>query len=161
MAQLTIQSLFPVVGIDPGKGGAIAVMQPNGEISSVKMPDTTDKLVKHLRDLKELGYCKVWLEKLHTMPMRGSIANFKLGMNYGMLKGILTALDMDFEEVTAKDWAKGLEFESIPKEKYADRKRRLKEVAILMYPEKKITLINADAMLIATYGWEKARGAIK
>jgi hypothetical protein len=75
-------------------------------------------------------------------------------MNYGEWLGILGAMRIETILVTPQAWMKYFKEKlniKLPKEK-PKRKRKLKEIAS-QYTDKSVTLYNADAILIAAYGF--------
>ena len=143
------------IGIDPGKGGGIAVL--------------TDKTVKvyacpkTVKDMAMLiGIClkdvaayrtKVFLEKVWSFPTDGRAGSFTFGENYGQWQGILSVYETDPILVTPKTWQSHFDIKKgLPK---PVRKKILKQMAIDKCPKTKgITLKTADALLIAVYGLE-------
>ena len=88
------------------------------------------------------------IEAVHSFPGQGVASTFKFGNNYGQWQGILSALNIPYIQVSPQKWMKM--FQPLPKEK-AERKRRLKEIAIEYHPEIKVTLDTADAIVMAYY----------
>ena len=74
-------------------------------------------------------------------------SSFKLGYNFGFIVGALRALRLPTHLVKPQIWQKGLQGLR-PKLGYTDRKRILKDNAIRLYPDLKITNATADAVLI-------------
>jgi hypothetical protein len=146
-----------VVGIDPGKGGGMAVIKSNVYDFGAKIftahncPKTIEGMVGFISMLKsESPYITCFLEKVHAFPTDGRSSAFKFGMNYGIWRGILCAFGIKTELVTPQAWQKT--FGELPKNKQ-ERKRKLRDIAT----EKstiKATLKTADAICIALYGYE-------
>ena len=143
------------IGIDPGKGGGVAVI--TGEtISLYNCPRT----VKDMSML--MGLClsdvaayrtRVFLEKVWAFPTDGRVGSFSFGENYGQWQGILASNELTPKLVTPKEWQSHFDIKrGIPKQ---IRKKKLKDMAIKSNPNTKgITLSTADALLIAMYGKE-------
>jgi hypothetical protein len=143
------------IGIDPGKGGGVAVIT-NETIQVHNCPKT----VKDMATL--IGLClndvaayrtKVFLEKVWAFPTDGRAGSFTFGCNYGQWQGILASYELDPVFVTPKTWQSHFDIKKgLPKDV---RKRMLKQMAIDKCPNtKKITLKTADAILIAIHGIE-------
>ena len=143
------------IGIDPGKGGGIAVITDE-TVQVHNCPRTVDGMA-HL-----IGMCltdvaayrtKVFLEKVWAFPTDGRVGSFTFGCNYGQWQGILSTHEIDPVFVTPKEWQSHFEIKKgLPK---PIRKKLLKQMAIDRCPEtKKITLKTADALLIGIYGVE-------
>ena len=143
------------IGIDPGKGGGIAVITDE-TVQLHNCPKTVDSMA-HL-----IGMClndvaayrtKVFLEKVWSFPTDGRAGSFTFGENYGQWQGILASHELEPVLVTPKVWQSHFEIEKGLKKNI--RKKILKEMAIDRCPNtKKITLKTADALLIAIYGVE-------
>ena len=143
------------IGIDPGKGGGIAVITDE-TVQIHNCPKTVDSMA-HL-----IGMCltdvapyrtKVFLEKVWAFPTDGRVGSFTFGENYGQWQGILSSHELDPVLVTPKMWQSHFEIKKGLKKDI--RKKILKQMAIERCPStKKITLKTADALLIAIYGVE-------
>jgi hypothetical protein len=145
-----------IIGIDPGKSGAVAFWH-KGIDKVVKCPNN----VKDMYDVvkTETGRFSpyesiAYVERVWARPSNATRAAFTFGVNYGEWLAILTALGIETILMTPQTWMKYYKnkFKIIlPKEK-KDRKNKLKELAT-HYTDKKVTLYNADAILIAVYGF--------
>ena len=143
------------IGIDPGKGGDIAIITDE-TVSLHNCPRT----VKDMSML--LAIClndvaayrtRVFLEKVWAFPTDGRVGSFSFGENYGQWQGILASHEIKPTLVTPKQWQSHFEIEKGLKKNI--RKKILKQIAIDKCPNvKKITLKTADALLIAIYGVE-------
>jgi len=93
------------------------------------------------------------VELVHAMPHDGRSSLFKFGTNYGKWLGILASYKVPTTLVSPQKWMKYWQNKlniKLPKDK-PKRKRTLKEIAS-HYTDKKVTLYNADAILITLYG---------
>jgi crossover junction endodeoxyribonuclease RuvC len=139
-----------IIGIDPGQSGGIAWMNQRG-VEVIKMPDTERDIVDALRAMiyeapeLERGV-KCYLELVHSMPRQGVASSFKFGKGYGVLIGVLSALEIPFELVTPQKWQKAMGCMSKGDKNVTKRK------AQQLFPRLKITHATADALLIAAYG---------
>lgn len=97
-----------VIGIDPGKDGAIAVIEDS--IDVMTFPKIGKELdVKGLSDkLTELIDDKtlVVTEDVHSLYGVGAGSTFSFGWSVGLIEGILTALRVSFFKVQPKAWQK-------------------------------------------------------
>lgn len=107
------------------------------------MRDELENLVTHARTIGTT--CIAVLEKVHAMPGNGGVSMFSFGQNFGFWRGVLQGLRIPFVMVTPQAWQKGL---VPPKVKGPDRKRALKQLAAERYPNLKVTLKTADALLM-------------
>lgn len=136
------------IGIDPGKSGAIAIILDDGtlyvEPYKVGIPDLFDLLIlcskyKH----------SCMLEKVHAFPGQGVCSTFSFGVNYGVWLALLDSSNIAYSNPTPQAWIKHyIKLGTFTKQ---ERKRELKHMAQSLYPSTKVTLINADAILIAHY----------
>ena len=143
------------IGIDPGKGGGIAVITDE-TVQIHNCPRTVDSMA-HL-----IGMClndvaahrtRVFLEKVWAFPTDGRAGSFTFGENYGQWQGILASHELEPVLVTPKMWQSHFEIKKGLKKDI--RKKILKQMAIERCPGiKKVTLKTADALLIAIYGME-------
>ena len=143
------------IGIDPGKGGGIAVITDE-TVEVHNCPRTVDSMA-HLIDMclsDVAAYrTKVILEKVWAFPTDGRAGSFTFGENYGQWQGILASHELSPVLVTPKMWQSHFDIKKGLKKDV--RKRILKQMAIERCPNtKKITLKTADAILIAIYGVE-------
>ena len=135
------------IGIDPGKSGGICFLMDDN-IKSFKCPDTTHDMTEELILAKDIRKCTAIVEKVWSFPGQGVKSVFSFGYNYGLWIGILSALKIPYILVPPNKWIK---YYSVPKMERKDRKNYLKQLAQQMYPDHKITLYNADAILLANY----------
>ena len=147
-----------IIGIDPGASGAVAIWD-KGISKIYKCPKTVEGMADIIIKTKNSEYVNknqsihAYIEKVHAFPHDGRSSIFKFGQNFGQWLGILAACKVKTELVTPQKWMnywkKKLNID-LPKDK-PERKRRLKEIAS-HYTDKKVTLYNADAILITLYG---------
>lgn len=107
------------IAIDPGKGGAIAYEMPamGPKVDSFKVDqdgkfDEVDLSAK-LRVLQQLAISVNMtpvcvLEHVHAMKDNGVTSSFNFGMNFGFIKGVLTALQMEYNLVSPQAWKRPL-----------------------------------------------------
>ena len=143
------------IGIDPGKGGGIAVITDE-TVQIHNCPKTVDAMA-HLIDLclsDVAAYrTRVFLEKVWAFPTDGRAGSFTFGENYGQWQGILASYELEPILVTPKTWQSHFDIKKGLKKDV--RKKILKQMAIERCPGiKKVTLKTADALLIAIYGME-------
>lgn len=154
-----------IIGIDPGASGALSFTQVGLECKSllsykchkeIHMRVHSILLASKFHDMwNESEKTIAYVEKVHAMPHDGRSSLFKFGVNYGVWLGILHSsryIDK-IVGVSPQKWMKFWETKlgiKLPKVK-KDRKNKLKEIAS-EYTEQKVTLWNADAILITMYG---------
>ena len=143
------------IGIDPGKGGGLAVIT-NETVVIHPCPRTVEDMATLM------GMClndvaayrtQVFLEKVWAFPTDGRAGSFTFGENYGQWQGILASHELEPTYITPKTWQTHFDIKKgLPK---PVRKKILKQMAIEKCPGiKRITLKTCDALLIAIYGLE-------
>jgi len=101
------------IGIDPGKNGAMAIMDKGKVLFSEPFPFVGEEL-----DLKKMMQeiffhrngkeCLAVLEKVHAMPGQGVCSMFTFGKGYGELRGMLKVLQIPVIEPTPQAWKKAV-----------------------------------------------------
>jgi hypothetical protein len=154
------------LGIDPGMSGGLASIHGNkGIVVASSMPSTDRDILDWLSDGDDRSDSFAVLEKVggYTQaggPQPGS-AMFKFGTSYGGLRMALTAARIPFEEIMPQKWQRGLGIVPRKKEETKSQfKSRLKDFAQKLFPDTKVTLAIADALLIATYCQRKQEGRL-
>lgn len=138
-----------IIGIDPGKSGAIAIIYPDGCIVTHKMDESEIVDILGRTKWKEED-CACYLEQVHAMPGQGVTSMFSFGNSYGFTRGVLQALEIPTELVRPQVWQKGLG--GLKGIQGTARKRLLKAHAARLFPDLKPTLKTCDALLIARWG---------
>lgn len=144
-----------IIAFDPGKGGGHAILRPNGSV------DLRPWTVEHeALDVIQSLDPSVYEAVIEDVPAFVSAAtsnasSFKLGYNFGFLVGACRSHGLKTHLVLPKVWQKGLKGLK-PKMGYTARKRQLKDNAIRLYPDLKITNATADAVLIMDF-WRRDR----
>ena len=139
------------VGIDPGKSGAIARFDEDG-MRAWKCPETASEMHTLLGLIAGLGSVDnvtIAMEKIWARPNNATRAAFNYGVNYGKWFGVLASYELVPEMILPTHWMKYYDMEKGME--YQDRKKWLKAKAQELYPDTKVTLVNADAILIAHY----------
>ena len=141
------------LGIDPGKRGAIAWCDDSGPVSVIAMPETEREVWDELNRITfGRGYCGLGpvecfavIEDVHSMPGQGVVSAFTFGCGYGGLRMALIGLGIPFRAVSPAKWQAAMQCRT-GGDKHVS-KRRAQE----LIPGVKVTLVNADALLIALY----------
>lgn len=154
-----------IIGIDPGRNGGIAIWDNETGLARVAhMP-------KDITDLRELlGYYRddvagnpiVFLEKLSVRPDDVAVDSGKPNMGklfriqkmmaaYEQLKATIEIMDIPYIMVHPMTWQSKLNIRIKGEEKPA-RKKRYAQISSQLYPNIKVTLWNADALLIMRFG---------
>lgn len=140
------------LGIDPGRQGAIAVLDGETmEIACHDMPDTTAGLHNLIADLPMIKLAV--LEKPFFPQMIGISNAVKIAEAYGTLKGALAWRDIPTREITPSDWKKRLGLSS--------NKAASREKASMLFPDASATWARvkddgrAEAALLAWLAKDK------
>ncbi len=139
------------MGIDPGKSGSICVIDEDRNVLGLHlMPEDSSELLEIFEKYPDVRFAV--MERVHGMPGMGGTQMFTFGKNYGHIEMALIAKKIPFETVTPQKWLK--EFQIGSKkfgETKSEWKNRLKAVSVKLFPQTKVTLALADALLIAEY----------
>ena len=144
------------IGIDPGISGAIAMLNDDDSLINVYdmpvMAGTGKRQQVNASELAKLlshSHGTSYLERVSAMPKQGVSSMFSFGTSYGIVLGVLAALQIPIVLVTPQRWKKTAGLTG--KEK--DMARTL---AQQLYPEaelgRKKDIGRADAILIARFG---------
>lgn len=153
------------VGIDPGVSGGIAFMnKEKSYVRAYKMPATPYEFVDLIRgvialhvnpmvlDINNVEVVRfAFVEKVHSMPKQGVSSTFKFGTNFGMIQGVLAAMNISYDLVSPGVWQRKMKAAS------GGDKKVTKAIAQRRFPNAKtpttrgITHAIADALLIAEY----------
>ena len=90
------------IGIDPGKGGALALISESGIVTASFDFDTYRDILFRV-DEKNAVCC---LEHVSAMPKQGVTSMFNFGENFGWIEGVLSAYRIPFELVRPQKWKK-------------------------------------------------------
>lgn len=94
------------VGVDPGKSGAIVVLDHEGTIvAACTMPDHVGGLIAVARLYQKAHWT---IEKVGPVFMSSAKSAFTFGYGAGQIEGVLSALDIKFGMVPPKNWQKAM-----------------------------------------------------
>ena len=141
-----------VIGIDPGKGGGISVVE-GGEVKAYKCPKTVEDMAVLFSIIcADTPKHKIYavMERVWARPNNARSRAFAYAVNYGSLLVVMASNEVDCNPVLPITW---MQHFGCPKALKKDkRKRWLKDKAKELCPYiKKVTLITADSILIAKY----------
>jgi len=138
-----IKTLY--LGIDPGKSGALALVDECGEhVDTFRLAKTLHDVSDWLKTYRDrvLFAC---LEKVHSMPKQGVTSSFKFGESFGFCQGMLVGESIPYDLVTPQKWQKLMGCRT------RGDKNVSKSRAQQLWPKIKIVHAIADALLIAEY----------
>lgn len=138
-----------VIGIDPGQGGGIALLEDGVVPSVFKMPETERDIYDLIRSMPAES---AYIEQVHSTPQMGVASSFKFGVGYGGLRMALIAIGTPFSDVTPAKWQQVMRCRSRGDKNVT--KRRAQE----LFPDIKMTHALADALLIAAFGYREQTG---
>jgi crossover junction endodeoxyribonuclease RuvC len=154
--------MTPVIGIDPGISGAIALVDKDKFLVTLDMPTrmsstskkiiATDTLAQDLRVLiKKYGPEVAYIEQVGAAPGQGVSSAFRFGEAYGIAHAICTTLDLQVIPVTPVRWKRAFDLPGGPAGKNAAR-----EMAGVLFPDSAFSRVKdhnrAEAALLAWYG---------
>ena len=147
-----------IIGIDPGISGGIAISFGNEKYEVHKMPSTFPEIFDFFTEFRDTNTI-VYLEQvgLHVAGNNAS-SSAKFARHCGHIEMALYANSICTKTVTPVKWITLIP--QIPKgmNKKRQRKNRIREVMQQAYPKVKVTLWNADALGILSYGLLKEKG---
>lgn len=156
------------IGIDPGLGGAVAIIDG----LNVDLFDTPtaltgkgtkkDYLIANMTPLLESAakyqpFCV--LEAVHSMPKQGVASSFSFGRGLGIWEGILSAYGIPYAKVAPQTWKKAM-LEDMPR----DNKDSSRIAATRLFPHVSNMLARkkddgrAESLLMAEYGRRLKKG---
>ena len=106
-----------VIGIDPGKGGAIAALDSYGVLLTVDDMPVTGKVVNGALVDELLGnWCDplgdtepvVVIEDVHSMPKQGVASSFSFGRSLGVVEGVALGRGCSVRYVSPARWKRAL-----------------------------------------------------
>ena len=152
-----MKSHFKYIGIDPGAGGGIAVIDEANNIKAYKCPSSSEDMALLFEILigdTPPDDIKLLMERVWARPTNAVRAAFSYGVNYGQWLGVASSHEIKMNTVIPTEWIRWI---GCPKAlKSVIRKRWLKEKAQELYPEiKRVTLKTSDAILITRYAKEE------
>lgn len=106
-----------IIGIDPGKNGAIAISDADGVVAFIVMPKIGNvfdihELNQFFRKLKPEAF-HVVIEDVHAIYGSAAGATFNFGFGCGLLQGLLVARDFSYTLIQPKKWQKVM-YEGVP-----------------------------------------------
>ena len=145
-----------VIGVDPGKHGAIARFDPSTmQIVAVhKMPETDREVVELIRE-NLIGSSHVFVEQIPKFAGENRSAAF-MAVLYGNYKLVCGAVLMHASsrlvELSLLKWMNITIEQSLRSRDRSARKRQLLDAAKALWPKTRLTLQTCDAPLIARAG---------
>lgn len=169
-----------IIGIDPGINGAIAAISKNDSETHVnvyEMPETERDIHDLFQSLVKQGYKTALIEKVASMPGNAARSMFTFGRGYGAVRMAMICNGIVFEEVLPRAWQETLGIvprKKVPKSEKTvskDQKRKLAALSSLykkehknqlkakaqqLFPYVRVSLQNADALLICEHAHRRS-----
>jgi len=155
-----------VIGIDPGKSGAIAALTPAGGVTLVEpLPIVGEgkgsridacKLHRDLDPGELASNCVlVVIERVGGHMGDAPSRIFEFGRSLGAVESVIALLGIRHEYVEPQRWQAAL-LAGHPRATYSQRKKSACVVASQMFPDAEVRRQYGDAMLIAEYARRRA-----
>ena len=151
-----------IVGVDPGKTGALALLSDTGNLIAVEdmpvvgpiiSPVLLAEIVHNWIDpFAEPPYGTAVVEDVHAMPKQGVASMFSFGRSLGVAEGVLAGEGLAIQYVSPAKWKRAL---GLTNDKGASRRR-----AIELWPHLGTRFARvkddgrAEAALIAWWHWK-------
>ena len=163
-----------LIAIDPGASGGIAIAYGAGaygegaRMDVIPMPETEGDVRDVLAEVREIADREGWAVTAVMEEVGGYVggggqpgsAMFKFGRGFGFLLGVLAALKIRTELVRPQKWQGALSLGT--SKAHATKvawKNHLKGKAQKLFPQIKVTLATADALLLMEYARPKSFSA--
>lgn len=145
------------LGVDPGCNGGLAWLDEGGSLlECIKMPSTPEDVLTALGSYDcESVVC--FMEKVGGIPGQGAASSFTFGKGYGELTMALLAKGISTTLISPAKWQKHFNLSGKKGESKTSHKNRIKAWAQQRFPKQKVTLWAADALAIASYGYENRK----
>ena len=158
--------IYCVLGIDPGKTGAVSIFEraSNGYYLDCIVDFDEYKVRQKIWDINNLEHVVAFIENVHAAPGQSVSAMFNFGQNFGWWKGMLDASNIPYIAIAPQSWS--------PKMlgRTDDKKNKAREVATNLFSRQSDVKIDAedkpffrlkkhdgraDSALIGWYGIQK------
>ena len=122
-----------IIGVDPGKTGALVLLDTPVILEYRDMP-FEDKMVDGAELYDWLMFCRTiygvkeaCVEQVSSRPQQGVVSTFNFGVSYGILLGCLQSAGLDISFVRPQVWKKALEL--------SRDKEESRQLALSMWPD--------------------------
>ena len=153
-----------VLGVDPGTGGALAMLDT--ELSALVVADMPIAVIEvgkmKRRQISEFWLADLlrlyepdcaWIERVHALPKQGVTSSFSFGLSYGLVRGVLAALSVPVSLVTPQEWKKSF--------RLGASKNEARVIAARLFPANSGSFTRAkddgraEAALLALFGAQR------
>lgn len=154
------------LGIDPGKKGGIAAIDPFGELKQLcpYQPETLRKILD--TETQSANNVVAFVEKAQAFPGQGVVGMFNYGKSAGIIEGLLISWMIEYDLVTPARWHAAL----VKRGARGTTKQRAWAKAQELWPNEYNWFLSSrgkvldglvDAALIAEYGRRFSSGKEK
>jgi crossover junction endodeoxyribonuclease RuvC len=119
-----------LLGVDPGLEGALAFYDTELEaLICVDMPTIRTRNKTHIADADIVSCVRSMrpdvavVENVHALPKQGVTSMFNFGVGFGVLRGVLAALDIPVSFLTPQEWRRVARVQGTAGDKGASRLR--------------------------------------
>lgn len=101
-----------VIGIDPGLDGGMTCVESGKIVSSIVMPTIAlgkKRIIDGVavcRFIRSMSPSKITMERVHSMPKQGISSTFSFGHGFGLLEGIIIAMEIPYQLIIPQAWMK-------------------------------------------------------
>jgi len=144
----------PILCIDPGASGGLALVCNDGTVEAYPMPEGMTGQIDAIHHIAATnpGLTAIIENVGFHRPGNSAVASCKFARHVGHLEAALYACGIPTTTVTPSKWMAALG--SLPAEK-RDRKNAIKEKVARQFPHLKVTLGTADALGILVWARTK------
>ena len=145
----------PILCIDPGASGGLALLNREGNVEAFPMRDGMTEQIDAIRHIAATNPgIKAVIEKVgFHRPGNSAVSTAKFARHCGHLEAALYSVGVPFEEVSPGVWMRALG--ALPADKAA-RKNAIKETVARRFPHLDVTLKTADALGMLIYAMSRS-----
>ena len=145
----------PILCIDPGASGGLAIARHDGSIEAYPMRDGMTGQIDAIRHIAATNpNLTAIIEKVgFHRPGNSAVSTAKFARHCGHLEAALYSVGVPFEEVAPGTWMKALG--ALPADKKA-RKNAIKENVARRFPHLAVTLKTADALGMLVWAMKRS-----
>ncbi len=141
-----------VFGVDPGANGAVAWDGGGGFVEVFKFAKSSRRELFEWLVERVTRESVAYVERVSASPQMGVVSAFTFGRNFERPLMALEAAGVEPIEIGPKEWQKALRIAFAKGLTYRERKAILKTEAERLFPDLRVTLATADALLICEFG---------
>ena len=147
MKQQQLPLATTILAIDPGISGGMVSVTADCFAVPIAFTGEADAL-RWLRSF-DPNFTTAWMEDVHSSPQMGVRSAFTFGRNVGFWIGAIGACAIPLRSVKPQQWQRGIP--GLSGKQGTLRKNALKAEAARRFPQFKVSLATADALLLADW----------